>query len=277
MLSINLLVKMIATCTDLVIIIALLTFINCEDNATENETTTEFFEDENMTTILPSTTEKVYTHWGYRGLYGGSYYNKAVSNPDNIHWIHGTYQPATEWYYNLKNYFEKTPTNNSFDYYIGYGLSKITDSNFKYDNYHYYGHNINRTIGSNDTIDSDQIMLCHPNSTLFCPENTETICLFNGTIYCMSKISIVLSCPDNALEECIITAVPCVRSCQTADNNLKMLSVRCLGRVTIKDVYADGRGNTIARVGKTFILVPAFTLEERTFCVTIIVDPVPPG
>lgn len=276
-----------APCTGFVIIVILLTLTNCDDNVTENGTTTAFFEDENITTTtflednnitttIPITTEKAYTHWGYRGLYGGSYYNKEIKNPNNIHWIHGTYQPAIESYY-IMNDYGKNAEGDTLDYYIGYGLSKVIDPNFKYDNYHNFAHNINRTIKSNDTINSDQILACHPNSIFFCPENTESVCLFNGTIYCLSKISSVVPCQENISEECVITAVPCVRSCRTAEHNIEMLTLRCLARVTIRDVYADGRGTTIARVGTTFVLVPALSLEDRTYCVTIIVDPVLPG
>ncbi|XP_015834713.1 uncharacterized protein LOC107397784 [Tribolium castaneum] len=244
---------------------------------TDNSTTTEpTFE--NSTDTVPETTTTTITettpdsNFGTRGFYGGSYYNPKACNPQNIHYVHGTYQPPIRDYYRVQKYFRDDGSDETFDYYLGYGMSKMTNNDFQYRDFHYYYHDINRTISDNETILSDHVNDCHPNATFLCPENTETVCLRNGTIYCMSKISVVVPC-DNIT--CIQTTVPCVRACINVAFNFETLLLPCLANIVIEDVYEDGKGMSLSRVGGTFVLVPALTRIERTYCVVVVLDPEP--
>ncbi|RZC39804.1 cell wall protein DAN4 [Asbolus verrucosus] len=279
------------TCTILVFL-ALILGLKCEgDPSTTTVPTTKLIME--LTTEKPTTehtTElvtknhdtidieepKTNLNWGTRGIYGGSYYNDSVENPNYIHYVHGTYQPPTKDYYKNQKY-QGEDDGETLDYYLGFGLSKMTDKDFKYNEFHHYYHDLDRNITMNETIPSDNIIACHPNATFLCPENTETVCLMNGTIYCMSKISAVSSCLDNSTMDCVNTTVPCVRRCSEVENNLEEISLPCLATIIVEDVYEDNKGMTIGRVGGTFILVPALDVNDKIFCVSVIVDPLPPA
>jgi hypothetical protein len=80
---------------------------------------------------------------------------------------------------------------------------------------------------------------------------------------------------DNETLGCVNTTVPCVRACVSMANSFERISLPCLATVVVVDVYELNNGKTISRVGGTFVLVDALTEAERTFCVTVIVDPKP--
>ncbi|XP_044255467.1 uncharacterized protein LOC123005678 [Tribolium madens] len=253
--------------------------IKCGLSDSDNNTTTEPAFDNNTdvvsdtTTAIETTTPD--TNFGTRGFYGGSYYNAKACNPHNIHYIHGSYQAPIRDYYRVQKYFRDHGSDETFDYYLGYGLSKMTDIDFQYHDYHYYYHDINRTISDNETIPSDHVISCHPNATFLCPENSETVCLLNGTVYCMSKISVVVPCDHDNNIMCIKTTVPCVRACISVAYDFETIFLPCLASIEIEDVYEDDKGMSISTVGGTFVLVPALTKIERMYCVTVIIDPEP--
>ncbi|KAJ3657711.1 hypothetical protein Zmor_009496 [Zophobas morio] len=243
------------------------------DNITEITSTSSSTE---ASTISETTTEIVVIEpLGTRGLYGGSYYNSNARNPQNNHYVHGVYQPPQKDYYKRRDYFRDDGSDETLDYYLGFGLSKMTDQDFQYDDFHHYYHDINRTIAENETIPSDFVVGCHPNATFLCPENTETVCLMNGTIFCMSTISAVVPCPQNETTACVATVVPCVRACVEVSYNFEEIFIPCLSTVVIVDVYEDNKGKTLGQVSGTFVIMDALKETERTFCVAVIVDPKP--
>lgn len=235
----------------------------------------EFSDSDNCTACIDFDNSTTEDNFYTRGLYGGSYYNQNAENPENIHYIHGTYQAPSRNYYPLHRYYRDNGSDETFDYYLGFGISKMTDDNFEYHNFHYYYHDLNRTISDNETISSDHVISCHPNATFLCPENSETVCLLNSTIYCMSRISAVVPCDNDSNLTCVQTTVPCVRACISVSHNFESISIPCLANIIIEDVYEDGKGMTLSTVGGTFVRVPALMREERTFCVIVIVDGIP--
>lgn len=210
-----------------------------------------------------------------RGYFGG-YYNNGPNR--DSYFVHGLYQKPADDYY--RGYHHELEDTSALSYYLGYGMTKLNHTeyfqhqHFTHYNLHHYFYK-NNVLLREQSIRSDHLVPCPRNTAKFCPENTETVCTTTATIMCASKLSAVKLCKQYSTLSCVTTRVPCKNQ---KDPKCKLrseiLELPCMSNITIIDINVDRHGYTFKNVAGTFVLAPVPSNEERTICVTVLLEPV---
>lgn len=162
---------------------------------------------------------------------------------------------------NTYHYTSKDYGYDDFGFYLGYALDKasspqVEEHHHHYDHYvvHHYHHNRN-SVPKQVSITSNAVVEC-PNGAAFCSQNTDALCLSNGTIMCVAKPQILVPCPGASDKYCVKSVIPNLNS---TDSATKIIHVPCVSNATI-------HGGTV-----NFSLVASES--SILYCVTVIAEP----
>lgn len=188
------------------------------------------------------------------------------SHKRNAGTTHINYGPTTYVYNNPEpptyHYTPKDYGDDDFGFYLGYALGKAASPTIHHDHYvvHHYHHNSNG-VPKQVAATPNAVVAC-PNGNAFCSQNTEAMCLSNGTIMCVAKPEILVLCPNTTQQYCVQTVISNFNSTK----HTKTINVPC---VTNAVLY----GNVVNQ-NNTVLLQDSTSASPVLYCVTVVAQPV---
>ncbi|GJQ65208.1 hypothetical protein Trydic_g7345 [Trypoxylus dichotomus] len=137
--------------------------------------------------------------------------------------------------------------------------------------HHYYKED--RSIPSNSNVDTKDLSPCI--HITFCPPNSHPLCLTNGTVYCITPISMVSHCIVDSLPlKCVNTTLsaPCFSIFDSGCNNAAMIKNETAQIPCVTNLFVSG-DFTGASLEKSITTMQMVERDLDEYCITVIADP----
>ncbi|CAH1104927.1 unnamed protein product [Psylliodes chrysocephalus] len=184
-------------------------------------------------------------------------------------------------------------------YYLGYKLQNLLEPSFsflnydesynyieKFDHYNVFHYDHDATVLPKIVeIKSDQIMPCAGDSGTFCPQNTTSVCLFDGAVICVAEFNSTISNKElqvnyiNSNISCLNLKSPACISYQSTNISIQIpcISTAKLFAKSTYRIKSYGTGNNTMFYRTLEPFLNGTTVESlqtpRELCVTILALP----